>query len=474
MFDFFKFRNNKNKNNEEDDDKKLNSIAHNSNIYIQSNDVSTNTIADIEASDKFNIQSDKPRKDYVDGNALKQTKIDAFKANKSIHDPYDNQELTLTTKEAKAKYGKNYKKHLAEVDHRVSVNEIFKEHENDSWITKKQLKSCTNDKINLRLTSKSNNASKRDLSEEKFTQKKYEKGEMSKASRDRLIKEDKTVRNQIENKIFWHKVGNIADTFNDAGLNGAKASVVSSATLSVLTNMIDVVQRKKDPKEACMEVAKTASISGIKGYVQTGALTVINRTLSKSSSQILQCLGQNNYVGKAIMLCQVAGDSLIKLLNHEIDACEATERITKSAAQAIIIGEASAIGASIIGEGAVVAVVGGAVGALVGMLVCKEMMGFFETLKKRREHIKELQEMQRQYDQVTQFFHKYRLEYQNFAQKFNLEKKEFFTEQLLNIDDGLLYENYEQVTKATNNITTALGGEVLYDNLDDFCDFLDS
>ena len=258
----------------------------------------------------------------------------------------------------------------------------------------------------------------------------------------------------------------VSGAFNVAGIEVDQ----SSATyLSAVTNMIDIVQGKKDPKESCMEVAQTA-VSRAKDYVQTEALTIINRTLLNSKSEILKCLGESNVVGKAITACQVVGDTFIKLLNSEIDLGEATERISKQASQAVIISEAAGIGQLMIP----IPFVGAAVGSLVGMFVCKGMMDFFETLEKRKQHIEELQEMQRQYDQVTQFFHKYRLEYQNFAQKFNLEKKEFFTEQLLNIDDGLLYENYEQVTKATNNITTALGGEVLYDNLDDFCDFLDS
>ena len=462
------FNDRKNKNNE--DDQQLNSIAHNINVFNQSTVVSTETIANIEASGDYNIQSDNPRATYADSRAMEQAKADAFQSGKPVKDLYTGEKLTQSQTEAVDKYGEDWSRHAAESDHKVSVDEAYQKHKDDIWTKRKQLKDRINDKDNFQQISKHNNASKGSLSEEEFIKKKYEKGEISAKKRDQLLDEAKSHREQFENDIFWDKVGNIAGTFNDAGIKGAQSSASSAATLSAVTNMIDIFQGKKNPKEACMEVAKTAAVSGAKGYVQTGALAVINRTLGNSKYEILKCLGESNAVGKVITAFQVVGDTFIKLLNHEIDLGEATERVVKQASQAVIISEAGAIGQLMIP----IPYVGFAVGSLVGMFVCKGMMDFFETLEKRKQHIEELQEMQRQYDQVTQFFHKYRLEYQNFAQKFNLEKKEFFTEQLLNIDDGLLYENYELVTNATNNITTALGGEVLYDNLDDFCDFLDS
>ena len=54
---------------------------------------------------------------YDDPAAKRKAKTDLFKDGKKVIDKYTGEELVLTVKEAKARFGEDWAKHLAERDH---------------------------------------------------------------------------------------------------------------------------------------------------------------------------------------------------------------------------------------------------------------------------------------------------------------------------------------------------------------------
>lgn len=62
---------------------------------------------------------------FDSGAAKRNAKMQAFANGQKPIDPYTGAELELTKKAAKAKYGADWTKHLAETDHAFSLEEIF-------------------------------------------------------------------------------------------------------------------------------------------------------------------------------------------------------------------------------------------------------------------------------------------------------------------------------------------------------------
>lgn len=161
----------------------------------------------------------------------------------------------------------------------------------------------------------------------------------------------------------------------------------------------------------------------------------------------------------------------MKLLNHEISLGEATERIAKNASQVAIVGETTAIGQLMIP----IPVVGAAVGSLCGMIICKGLMGFFEEQKQKRIRQQERQQLQSQYQQISELLDQYTRQYEEFARKFNLRKAEFYGNELVSIEEAYVKEDYAAISASCQTISTALTGKKAQcETLDDFFDFLDS
>jgi len=470
------------KKKKSDKDEELENRARKVTDYVNSSRISSEHIDSINNQTvrpddpnsplKYNIHSDDPRSAYADPGRMARNKADTFSSGKTVKDHYTGETLTSNQREAVEQYGTDWQNHASETDHINSVDEMYQDHKDDIWLGRDDLKKVINSDKNFQQLSKSNNAAKKNLSPKEYADKLYEDGKISKQRRDRIIKDAEKSRDDLEWDIKVEKAKNIAGAFNDAGCAAAAYSAETSAVTGALTSLIDLAQGNKvDIRSTLVNISKNSAKSAASSYITSGSLTVINRTLSKCGNQVLQYLGNCNAAGKALMAVQVAGDSIMKLLNHEISLGEATERIAKNASQVAIVGETTAIGQLMIP----IPVVGAAVGSLCGMIICKGLMGFFEEQKQKRIRQQERQQLQSQYQQISELLDQYTRQYEEFARKFNLRKAEFYGNELVSIEEAYVKEDYAAISTSCQTISTALTGKKAQcETLDDFFDFLDS
>ena len=96
---------------------------------------------------------------FDSGKAKVDAKTKLFQGGQKVIDSYTGDELVLTVKEAKALYGDNWARHLAESDHTKPLEQIFKDTRNNPWVTTDDIKAAANSEDNIRVASrKFNNA----------------------------------------------------------------------------------------------------------------------------------------------------------------------------------------------------------------------------------------------------------------------------------------------------------------------------
>ena len=421
---------------------------------------------------KYGLHTDDPRSVYADTAKMEQYKTDAFNRRKVVKDAYTGETLYRNQREAVEQTGEDWPKHAPETDHKVSVDEAYNNLKDDPWVGKDDAKGRINSKKNFQILSKSNNAAKKNLSGEEFAQKLRDQNRIRKRTQKRITKDNKATHDEFYSDINAIRIKNIATAFHDAGCDAAVNSAGTTALTGVISCITAAAQGKKVTEKELMQVAANTAKSATSSYATTGALTVLNRTLAKSGNEVLKMLGNSNAAGKALMAVQVAGDSVMKLLNHKISVGEATERIAKNASQVAIVGEAAAIGQGLIP----IPVVGAAVGSLCGMVICKGLMGFFDEETQRAHRKDERQQIKDKYQLVSELLDHYTRQYEECAKEYNLRKAEFYGDQLRSIENAYAREDYASITKSCQNISTALTGnkDGQFETLDDLCDFLNS
>ena len=97
------------------------------------------------------------------GTKIRETEDDeflpSFAENVDVRDPYTGDKLVLTKQEAKAMYGDDWTRHLAESDHVKPLEKIYDDTKGNVWNTVDDIKQAANSDANIKVASrKFNNA----------------------------------------------------------------------------------------------------------------------------------------------------------------------------------------------------------------------------------------------------------------------------------------------------------------------------
>lgn len=169
-----------------------------------------------EAAQKFAKPLKYDRSLLDDGAAKKNIKIDAFKSSVEVKDPYSGDVLTLTRAEARMKYGEDWTKHLAEADHRISLERRYDQTKDNPWLSNDDIKASSNSSTNLEVVSRKFNNAKRSRSNEDFVTDDYYLGktgvELSDISKQKAIANGKKAQKALKRQDFIDSAGNIIKT----------------------------------------------------------------------------------------------------------------------------------------------------------------------------------------------------------------------------------------------------------------------
>lgn len=427
-----------------------------------------------EAAAKKFVKPTKYDRNVLDDNAAKRNiKAEAFQSGVTVKDPYTGDILTLTKAEARMKYGENWTKHLAEADHKVSLEQRYEQTKNNPWLTNDDIKASSNSSDNLEVVSRKFNNAKRSRSNEEFVndEEYLQKTEvrLSKRGKAKAIESEKAAQKALKRKDFRASANNLIKTGHCAGKAAAQNAGITGMTMSGIMNMTAVISGKKSAEDAIADTIVDTGKATATGYVMGGGLTTISHTLSGSSSKFLRALSESNVPGKVITAVIVTGDTIKRYSEGEITTQECLIELGEKGLTFATAGYSMTVGQALIP----IPVVGAAVGALVGSMFTSSYYNqLITTLQTKELEHQERLRIIAECERAVQEARAFREELEVYLASYFREYQDCFDDALATIHASFQIGDADGVIAGANRITRKLGGKVHYDNMSEFKDFL--
>ena len=424
-----------------------------------------------QAAKKFAKPSKYDRKLFDSGKAKVNAKKLAFKDGKTVIDPYTGQELVLTKAEAKLLYGSDWTKHLAESDHIKSLKSLFSEQKDNVWVTTGDIGDAANNHIVV--TSRKFNNGKREKSNSEYVndEEYLERTgvELTKSGKKKAIADEKRAEAEIKQELNAAARRNIASTFHEAGVQGAKSAGATAATITGIMNIVDVLNGEKDADEAIADTVIAGGKAAVSGYITSGGLVTACQSLSNSKSEFIKALMKSNVPANIITAITVTGDTLTKYFSGEISTQECMIELGSKGLNMATAGYSMLVGQALIP----IPIIGGAIGAFVGSLMTGKLYeDFINQLQikelEHQERMRIIEECNRAAEQARI----YRIQLENYLQNYFNEYQTCFDESLSCIRFSFQAGDADGIIAGANRITRKLGGQVKYENMEEFEVFL--
>ena len=404
---------------------------------------------------------------------LQSTKKSAFASGIEVKDPYTGNRLSLTKAEAKSLYGADWQKHLAETDHVIPAKRVVDKLQSKPFLTETDTRDITNNDDNLQIVSRSFNNAKRSRMNREFVEDenylKHKDIDISKRGKSNAIRREEMAEKSIQKQVKATTVKNVVQTYHEAGKLGAQYAGTTALTVSGIRNIVSVMQGEKDIGDAIIDVAKDGGQAAATGYVVGGTSTIITRYLSTSSSDLIKALSEANVPAKVISAVAIAGGTVCKYLNGEITTQECILALGENAVNFAAASYGMAVGQALIP----IPVVGAAVGALVGSILTGELYNnLINKLKmeelEHQERLRIIAECKKAVEQEKMF----RAQMETYLKGYFKEYQDCFDEALASINFAFQQGDADGIIAGANKITRKLGGQVYYDDVSGFRNFL--
>ena len=421
-----------------------------------------------ETKEKYSKSPEYNRKLYEDKIKMDNFKKNVFNNQEIVKDPYTGKVLASTQKEALQKYEKT--EVSAETDHRSSIKETHEKYKSHPWVSTDDMKEAINSDKNFNVVSQEFNRTKGAKTNTEFEEylNTKKKDFLSEEAKERVKKDGELSQKIIDKKLKSKAIKNMATTYHNAGIDGAKNAGGMTLTISGLLNIIDFINGKKSLDEALYDVCVSTAEAAALGYVTSGTTTVISHTLdstfSNSSSPFLKKLSASNVPAKTITTIIIIGNTVKKYISGEISTKECLVELGEKGATFAALTPAMAVGQACIP----IPVVGAAVGALIGSIVtggiCKDIKKILYRSEAREEHKRIIKE----YQNILEYEKQFRRALDIYTSNYLRDCESCFNNALLQIGKGFKLENIDLMIDGANQITKKLNGKVKFENIDEF------
>ena len=440
------------------------------------------TISDVsidssmQAKERFNLSEKYDRNEIVDQSAMNRVKKKAFSSGDIVKDPYTDNVLFENQLEAKQEFGdENYAEHSAEPDHIVPLEKLHDHFKNNPFMTKSDEKRIANSEDNLVITSRKYNNAKRSRTNTEFVNDKdyldAKDVHLCNDGREIALQHEKNAKRNVVEKEIGTVAKNVSETFHETGMKGAISAGEMMVASSGIANIVSVINGEKTADEAMHDIAKDGTKAAAIGYLVSGSSTVLSQAFSKSSSELVRTLTNANVSSKIITTVMATYSTLEKYAQGNLTTNQCLLELGEKGSILTTSGYSMAIGQSVIP----IPVIGAAIGAMVGAALTSSVYrSMTDGLRKNEE---EYQRLQKEIDECNVLIkeeQRYRAELENYLDKYFQEYRYCFSTALNMIDSACITGNVDGAISGANMITRQLGGNVYYDNFDEFVDFINS
>lgn len=407
---------------------------------------------------------------YDDPAAKRKAKTDLFKDGKKVIDKYTGEELVLTVKEAKARFGEDWAKHLAETDHVISVHEVYENNKNNAWVTNDNIREMANDSSNLNVTARAWNNEKRDKKQKDFVNSENRKTKMTEEGEKEAIEDIKKSQGKMAQNKIKNVATNIADTVHSAGKDGAGRAGISVATTSTITNMVAVIKGEKEPEEAIEDCVKETGMAAVRGYVQEGGMVVVMHSLENCKSELIRTLSKSNVVGNVCTAVSVTFGTIKSYCQGEITLEECFLNLGKDGVTFAVTTTTGAIGTAIgAGISTTLGIMGGAIGVLIGSVLVNGLYeGMMAKMQQRQLEYQERARIREECERAKKQLIAYRQELERYLSTSLREYRECFKSALSSLSYSFEIGDVDGAAASANEIANQFGTDLKYKTLDEF------
>lgn len=406
---------------------------------------------------------------YDSDPAKRQAKMSLFRDGAEVIDPYTGDILTLTKTEAKARFGSDWQKHLAESDHVHPLERIHSEHKSDAFVTNENIRDAANSPDNMQVTSRRLNNAKRSRTNDEFmSDSEYRTRTgitLSDEAERESVRRGAEAKSSVDRKLFGDSVRNAASTFHSAGLEGAKYSGLSALTAAGIMNAAAVLKGEKDPVDALTDTLKTGGAGALTGYVASGGLTVLSHKLSYATNELVKRVASSNLPGQIITAVMTVVGTLKRYASGEIDTGEFILELGRDGAGFVAGTYGFGVGQVLIP----IPVVGGVIGSMVGYALSGAFYGSLaESLNAAKFAREERVRVERECREAVKALEEFRARAESVVSEYLADSIRVFREAFGVMDEAMMLGDVDGYIFGANMLTRKLGCVVQFENMREF------
>lgn len=423
------------------------------------------------------------RNSYEDKTKMYKYRDNLYGDKKTIKDPITGQLLHKDQQAAKNKYKSNYREHVPQVDHVMSLSETHEHLKKNPYLSENDVKEILNQDYNFSVVNAKFNNMKSDQNPYKII---FDKDNgLTLDERIKFAEITTKAGIGVASNTAIRTTKNVSLEFADGAIN-SMYQARTAIMLQGIYNLQQVYTNEKTMDEAIVEMGKLSAITlaagGAKQVVETGIKNVLNN--SKNNILKVKNLSMGK-VGQIIQLCEIVGTSAVKLINGEIDGKEFFIEIGEKGVESI-----GAVVGAIAGELLIpIPFVGSIIGSIIVANACSFVYRHFvqigsfivnniDKLKQKYKEFKDVGMLNQKLKEISMIANEALIEMnrQRSALKENIEK--YFKNWDTKVNTGLeiifestMNNDVEGISKGLDEILDIFDGSVKFKTFDEFDDF---
>lgn len=263
-------------------------------------------------------------------------------------------------------------------------------------------------------------------------------------------------------------VKSIAKVSHRAGVEAAKTSAAIGGSISAVMNIVAVVKDEKKIEDALKDVVKDTAVSAGVGYGTGFAGSALKGVMQNSKSQLMRNAANSNLPGVVVTSTIAFSQTIYQYFKGDIDGTQCLEQLGEQGTGMLSSALFSTIGQMVIP----IPIVGGIIGGMVGYALSSACYGnLIATLKDEKLAKEERILAEKMCAEHIKLIRAYRQEMETLINDYLERHIEIFDEAFDGIKNALEIGDVDGYIASTNQITKALGKEVLFENQEE-CDAL--
>lgn len=252
---------------------------------------------------------------------------------------------------------------------------------------------------------------------------------------------------------------------HEAGVEGAKSGALIGGGVATVTNIVAMMDGKKDFGEAVEDIAKTTGKSAVTGYVATYGSVALKASMQNSSTSIIRSLSNTGLPGAIVSTAISSVSALGDFLDGKIDGRELLTRVGKNGMATATSMAYGAVGQVLIP----IPVAGAIVGSFVGYTLTTMMYGgLMKAMNQAKLAREERIRVEKECKEAIGVIRAYRKEMNEYMDRYLNDYREVFNNAFFDIKTALSIGNIDGCIDGFNQITCKLGGHVEFNNMEEF------